>query len=175
MSSVTEYLLVDGYNIIFAWDTLKTVAEESLENARIKLVEILSDFQGSTGVHIIVVFDAHKVKDGRGAAEQHGNIQVVYTREAETADSYIEQTAHKLLKDAPVRVATGDVLEQIIILSRGARRLSAARLLEEVETAKRNIRQKYTENRPIKQNMLSDILDQKTAQVLERMRQNTAE
>ena len=169
---MAEFLLVDGYNIIFAWDMLKSIAEDSLVNARLKLIDILSDYQGSTGADVILVFDAHKVKESHGHIERHGNLQVVYTKEAETADSYIEKTARKLLQGAVVRVATNDYLEQIIIMSHGARRVSASGLLEEINAIKKRQRLKYIENRPIKQNPLFDRLDEKTAGILEQMRRN---
>ena len=178
-SSRTEYLLVDGYNIIFAWEGLKAAKkiisiavdeDGALAHARTALVDVLSDFQGSTGIAVIIVFDAHRVKNGIESVERQGNVSVVFTREAETADAYIERTALKLTKQATVRVATSDFLEQIIIMSHGARRISAAGLLDEVIATKQVLREKYIENRPIKQNLLFDNLDEETARILERMR-----
>lgn len=130
-----EYLLVDGYNIIFAWDELKTVAQQSLDSARILLTELLSNYQGYRGNRIILVFDAYKVKGGVEKVEKHHNITVVYTKEAETADTYIEKATYHLGKDNRVRVATSDGLVQVIILGHGALRLSASALHQEMETA----------------------------------------
>lgn len=130
-----EYLLVDGYNIIFAWEGLKAVAGESLDAARQMLLDVLSNYQGLRGSEVIVVFDAYKVKGGRGHVEQYHNIHVVYTKEAETADAYIEKTTYELGKTHRVRVATSDGVEQMIILGHGALRLSARAFLQEVEQA----------------------------------------
>lgn len=130
-----EYLLVDGYNIIFAWDELKAVAKENLDAARILLTELLCNYQGYRGNRVILVFDAYKVHGGVEKVEKHNNITVVYTKEAETADAYIEKATYRLGKENRVRVATSDGLVQIIILGHGALRVSASALHNEVETA----------------------------------------
>ena len=135
-----EYLLVDGYNIIFAWDKLKKMAEESLDLARTELINILCNFQGFRRCELIVVFDAYKVKGNKGEVEQVGGISVVYTKEAETADMYIEKATRKLGGKHRVRVATSDRLEQLIILGSGARRVSATEFLAEVEETEKLIR-----------------------------------
>lgn len=135
-----EYLLVDGYNIIFAWDDLKKTAEKSLDHAREQLIARLCNYCGFAQCELILVFDAYKVKGGVGSIEKVNNINVVYTKEAETADSYIERVTHELAKRHRVRVATSDGLEQIIILGNGAERLSAASFLKEVQTAENSIR-----------------------------------
>lgn len=128
-----EYLLVDGYNIIFAWDELKALAAENLEGARTKLMEIMCNYQGFCGCHLILVFDAYKVKGNPGSVEQFHNISVVYTKEAETADMYIEKTTKEIARKKRVRVATSDGMEQIIILGHGATRISARAFQEEVK------------------------------------------
>ena len=128
-----EYLLVDGYNIIFAWDELKALAAENLEGARTKLMEIMCNYQGFCGCHLILVFDAYKVKGNPGSVEQFHNISVVYTNEAETADMYIEKTTKEIARKKRVRVATSDGMEQIIILGHGATRISARAFQEEVK------------------------------------------
>lgn len=128
-----EYLLVDGYNIIFAWDELKALAAENLEGARTKLMEIMCNYQGFCGCHLILVFDAYKVKGNRGSVEQFHNISVVYTKEAETADMYIEKTTKEIARKKRVRVATSDGMEQIIILGHGATRISARAFQKEVK------------------------------------------
>ncbi len=130
-----EYLLVDGYNIIFAWEELKALAQQSLDAARVALTELLSNYQGYRGNRVILVFDAYKVHGGVEKVERHHNITVVYTKEAETADAYIEKATYRLRKENRVRVATSDGLVQVIILGHGALRVSATALREEVEAA----------------------------------------
>lgn len=133
------YLLVDGYNIIFSWDELKNIAKDNLDLARSRLIDILCNYQGFKQCSLILVFDAYKVKGNHREIEQTGGISVVYTKEAETADMYIEKVTHKLAKDNRVRVATSDGAEQIIILGNGAYRISAAEFYEEVKAAEKSI------------------------------------
>ena len=135
------YLLVDGYNIIFAWDELKKIAEENLDAAREILVNRLCNYRGFTQCNLILVFDAYKVKGGVGSVEHINGIDVVYTKEAETADAYIEKVTHELTKKHRVRVATSDGLEQLIILGSGAQRVSASEFLEEVTETENKIRE----------------------------------
>ncbi len=135
-----EYLLVDGYNIIFAWDSLKALAKDSLEHARDKLLGILQNYQGYRKCEVILVFDAYKLKGHGREVEQHGGVSVVYTKEAETADSYIERVSKQLLKENRVRVATSDGLEQLIILGNGAIRISAREFEAEIRAAEQEIR-----------------------------------
>ena len=130
---VAEYLLVDGYNVIFAWDELKELAKVNIESARNKLMDILSNYQGFKKCTVILVFDAYKVKGNPGSVEQFHNISVVYTKEAETADMYIEKTTKEIARKKSVRVATSDGMEQIIILGHGATRISARAFQEEVK------------------------------------------
>ena len=132
LPSGPEYLLVDGYNMIFAWDELKDLAKESLDVARAQLLQLLSSYQGFMGNPVIVVFDAYRVKGNPGSVERHGDLTVVYTKEAQTADAYIEKAAYELGKEHRIRVATSDGLEQIIILGAGALRISARSFREEV-------------------------------------------
>ena len=136
-----EYLLVDGYNIIFAWDELKELAKISLEEARDRLIEILRNYQGYKQSPVILVFDAYKVRGGVGSVERHGEVSVVYTKEAETADMYIERVTRDLSRHHRVRVATSDGLEQIIILGGGALRVSASEFFQEVQEGERAIRE----------------------------------
>lgn len=138
------YLLVDGYNIIFAWDDLKKLAAGSLELARSRLVERLRNYQGYVQQPVIIVFDAYKVAGGTGSVERYGGLSVVYTKEAETADMYIERVTREIGKKHRVRVATSDGLEQIIVLSHGALRLPASGLLAEVQSAEREIEELLT-------------------------------
>ena len=130
-----EYLLVDGYNIIFAWDELNALSKESLDAARHRLMDILCNYQGFKKCVLILVFDAYKVKGGTGSVEKRHGIHIVYTREAETADMYIEQASYDLSRRHRVRVATSDGMEQMIILGHGAERMSATELKWEVEQA----------------------------------------
>ena len=131
-----EYLLVDGYNIIFAWEELKAVAQDNLDAARQKLMDLMSNYQGYKQCQVILVFDAYQVPRGTGEVSKYHNIYVVYTKEAETADAYIEKTTYKLSrKKYRVRVATSDYAEQMIILGHGALRLSATTFHAEVEQA----------------------------------------
>ena len=128
-----EYLLVDGYNIIFAWEELKSIARENLDAARIALCDLLCNYQGYKKNRVIAVFDAYKVKGGLGSVEKYNNIHVVYTKEAETADAYIERATYELGRKHRVKVATSDGPEQLIILGHGALRLSASNFKEEME------------------------------------------
>ena len=135
-----EYLLVDGYNIIFSWDELKKIAEDSLETARSMLINMMCNYQGFTGYELILVFDAYKVKGKHREIEKYCNINIVYTKESETADTYIEKVTHELSKNNRVRVATSDGLEQIIILGNGAMRISAREFHEQYINADRAIK-----------------------------------
>ena len=138
-----HYLLVDGYNIIFAWDYLRELAMVDIKSARDKLMDILSNFAGYRSEKVILVFDAYKVAGGPGEVLRWHNIDVVFTKEAETADLYIEKTAHVLAKKYRVTVATSDAVEQIIIFGAGAYRMSAGMLLEEIIYTEREMRERY--------------------------------
>ena len=136
-----EYLLVDGYNIIFAWDELKTLAKTSLQAARQSLADVLSNYQGYRKCGVILVFDAYKVRGGQGSVEKYNNITIVYTKEAETADAYIEKATYQMEKQYRVRVATSDGMEQLIIMGHGAQRLSARAFHDEVQQTHTEISQ----------------------------------
>ena len=136
-----DYLLVDGYNIIFSWDELRELADDNLDSARTKLLDIMCNYQGYRKMTVIVVFDAYRVKGKTREVMEYNNIHVVYTKEAETADQYIEKTVHKLGGNHNVTVATSDALEQIIIFGQGAVRMSAAGLLAEVRAVEKEIRE----------------------------------
>lgn len=138
-----EYLLVDGYNVIFAWDDLKVLAAVNIDSARDKLIDVMSNYQGYVGCELILVFDAYKVKQNPGSITKHGNIHVVYTKEAETADMYIEKTTHELGRKYKVTVASSDGLEQLIIMGQGALRMSSRGLREEVERVNQILRNDY--------------------------------
>ena len=136
-----DYLLVDGYNIIFAWEELKKIAEESLDAARSSLINRMCSYQGCTGQELILVFDAYRVKGKDRDIERYYNISIVYTKEAETADSYIERVTHELAGKHRVRVATSDGAEQIIILGNGAMRISADEFHKQVSAAEEMLRE----------------------------------
>lgn len=135
----TEYLLVDGYNIIFSWEELAALARDNLDVARSRLINLMCNYQGFKRCNLILVFDAYKVKSDR-EIEKYGDITVVYTKNAETADNYIERAAHKLARNNLVRVATSDGTEQVIILGQGAFRVSAREFKFEVDEVMENIR-----------------------------------
>ena len=141
-----DFLLVDGYNILFAWDELKALSRASLDTARHVLMNLLCNYQGYRGCTLILVFDAYKVPQGLGAVEKYHNIHIVYTRQAETADQYIERLSFELRGRRRVRVATSDNLEQLIILGHGAERISAQRFHDEVYAAQAEIEHILTQN-----------------------------
>lgn len=141
-----QYLLVDGYNIIFAWQDLKELAETNIEGARGKLMDVLCNYQGYKKINLIVVFDAYKVKGNHGTIQKYHNIDVVYTKEAETADAYIEKTVHKMGRTFEITVATSDALEQLIIMGQGALRMSAQGLLEEIIETNQMMKEEHLHN-----------------------------
>ena len=141
-----EYLLVDGYNIIHAWDELKEMARTNLESARRMLMDILLNYQGFKKCIVILVFDAYKVKGNPGSVEKWHDLNIVYTREAETADTYIERATYDLAKEHRVRVATSDNLEQMIIIGHGAVRVSAREFKLEIEEAEGRISELIEKN-----------------------------
>lgn len=138
-----EYLLVDGYNIIFSWEELKEMSDVNLEAARMQLMDILCNYQGFRQCTVILVFDAYKVRGNVGEVQKYNNIYVVYTKEAETADMYIEKTVHELNRKYDITVATSDGMEQLIIMGQGARRISAREFKQEIETVNNRIRDEY--------------------------------
>lgn len=142
----SSYLLIDGYNIIFAWEELKEIAQESLEHARELFIDRLCNYQAMKQNNVILVFDAYKVKGSHGEVEKKNGITIVYTKEAETADAYIEKATHQLCKNHRVRVATSDNLEQMIIFGYGARRVSAPEFQKEVNEVEEEIRTFLREN-----------------------------
>ena len=167
---IKEYMLVDGYNIIFAWEELNELSKINIESARNKLMDRLSNYQGYKKMTLILVFDAYKVKGNPGSVMKYHNIYVVYTKEAETADQYIEKTVHEIGRKYQVTVATSDALEQVIILGQGGNRLSAANLLEEVEAVEAEISKKVQKKTPKEKNYLFDHLDEEMADLMEEVR-----
>lgn len=172
-----EYLLVDGYNIIFAWEELQELARISLDGARGRLMDILSNYQAYRKMQLILVFDAYKVKGNPGSVVRYHNIDVVYTKEAETADQYIEKVAHAMNRKYRVRVATSDGLEQLIIMGAGAVRVSARELREEVMRAAEELQQEYMESKTGKtgeKNYLLEGIPEDVAAFLERVKEEQA-
>lgn len=153
-----ECLLVDGYNIIFSWDELNELAKTNLDHARHRLIDILNNYQGYRKCLLIVVFDAYKIKKNIGSIEKNDNIYVVYTKEAQTADNYIEKVTHDLSQKYRVYVATSDALEQIIVSSRGAMRISAREFeLLVKETHLHEIEEFQRKNKQMKNYLLEDL------------------
>ncbi len=153
-----ECLLVDGYNIIFSWDELNELSKTNLDHARTRLMEILNNYQGYRKCLLIVVFDAYKIKKNRGSIEKNNNIYVVYTKEAQTADNYIEKVTHDLAQNYRVYVATSDALEQTIVSSRGAMRISAREFeLLVKETHENELKEFNRKNKQMKNYLLEDL------------------
>lgn len=165
-----QYLLVDGYNVIHAWDDLKELAAVNLDGARTKLMDILSNYQGYKKCNVIVVFDAYKLEGYQGDVVHYHNIDVVYTKEAETADQYIEKVVHDIGRKYQVTVATSDGMEQIIIRGQGAALLSSRELRTEVEMANAQIRQEIAEKRQKNGNYLFNYLDDDLSEYMEEIR-----
>jgi predicted RNA-binding protein with PIN domain len=168
----THYLLVDGYNVIHANAGLADIAADSLDMARKKLCDALCEFRALSRYRIIVVFDAHLVAGGVGSVETFRGIKVVFTKEAETADHYIERAAYKYAakRQDRITVATSDTLEQLIIMGSGASRISSEDLWAEIETARAEVLERYHKTRPIKKNPFESFLDPETARQLDEMR-----
>lgn len=165
-----EYLLVDGYNILYAWEDMRELMQVTLDGARHRLMDILCNYQGYKKCRLIVVFDAYKVPGGVGSAQDYHNIHVVYTKEAETADQYIEKFAHEMGRRYRVTVATSDGLEQLIIRGQGCILMSAADLREDIERVGRQIEEEQGRlPRPGKNYLFQDV-DKELAEYLEKVR-----
>ena len=167
---VQEYLLVDGYNIIFAWDDLKELAKENIEAARGRLMDILCNYQGFKKCGLILVFDAYKVEGYALEIQKYHNIHVVYTKEAETADMYIEKVVHQIGRKYHVTVATSDGIEQVITLGQGGTLISAREFREEVEIVGRQIREEWDARKESGRNYLFDHMDEELADHMEEVR-----
>lgn len=165
-----EYLLVDGYNIVFAWEELSELAKVNIDGARTRLMDIMCNYQGFRKCNLILVFDAYRVEGHVEETVRYHNIYVVYTKEAETADQYIERTAHEIGRKYQVTVATSDGLEQIIIRGQGCAMMSARELKEEMERIDREIRAEYVEQFPQSGNYLFDYLPEELAEHLREVR-----
>lgn len=162
---IKEYLFVDGYNIINSWERFSQLKKGHLEEARNELIEIMTEYKHYSGIEIIIVFDAHLVKGNTGVEESHNGLKVVYTKENETADQYIEKKLDEIGRIKRVRVATSDWMEQQIILGRGGTRISARELEMENSNEKKLIKRKRTtENK--KNDLLLGRLDEETIKKL---------
>lgn len=167
-----KYLLVDGYNIIYAWDDLRELSEENLDAARGKLMDLLCNYQSLKKCELIVVFDAYRVKGHDTEVSDYQNIHVVFTKEAETADQYIEKFAHEHGRKYDVTVATSDGLEQVIIRGQGCRLLSARELREDMEEMSRQLREGYLSNQETGKNYLVDGISETARKELERAKES---
>lgn len=167
---VKEYMLVDGYNVIFAWDSLRELAEQNIDAARDRLMDILVNYSSYQKHTLILVFDAYKLKGHTTEIMEYHNIYVVYTKEAETADRYIEKTAHEIGHKYRVTVVTSDGMEQVIIRSAGCILMSSKELFEDVQRVEREIRKEHIESQMSKKNLLFDQLSDEMKQKLEDIR-----
>jgi ribosomal protection tetracycline resistance protein len=161
-----EYLLVDGYNIVFAWPELAGMAKENMEGARMKLLDQLCNYQAIRKCRIIAVFDAYRVKEHREEIIAYHNIHLVYTKEAQTADHYIEKFAHDNNQKYRITVATSDGLQQIIVRGAGCALLSARELKIEIEAANRRVTEEFQDSRPRDRNYLLDSLSDEAKEQL---------
>ena len=165
-----EYLLVDGYNIIFSWEELNELAKENIHAACDKLMDILSNYQGYRKCTLILVFDAYKVEGHVEEIITYHNIYVVYTKEAETADQYIEKTVHRIGRQYQVTVATSDGLEQVIIMGQGAHRISAQGLKKEIEDTEKTVREEWHQRRQSSKTYLFDHMSEEMQEQMEKIR-----
>lgn len=166
---MAEYLIVDGYNIINAWQTFKDSINHDLEHARIKLIDMMADYSAVKGVNVIIVFDAHLVKGGMGSKEQIYGVNVIYTAESETADAVIERITGQFNENDRVIVATSDWAQQRIVFGRGGVRLSARELEREVISSQTEVRDQI-ENKPVNDLKLKVQLNDHVREIFEKMR-----
>ncbi|MGO1369154.1 MAG: NYN domain-containing protein [Senegalia sp. (in: firmicutes)] len=169
-SNKKEYLFIDGYNIINSWARLKSASEVNLDNSRNELIEIMAEYQSFTGINVIIVFDAHLLKGGNQKEEKTYGLIVVYTKEHETADSYIEKKLDQMGRNKAVRVATSDWVEQQVILSRGGTRISARELEIEVDKIKGAIKKEKDKKNSYKRGVLGERLNKEILEKFEKMR-----
>lgn len=164
-------MIIDGYNIINAWDDLKEISKYSLEDSRERLIHYIIDYTQFTGKKAIIVFDAYNIKNSKEKVENRKHITIVYTKEFQTADSYIEKFINTLSKYDEVKVVTNDYAEQQIVLGKGASRVSARELKLDLDNAKERIRERTSsQQKKIQRNFLEDRLDKETLSKLENIR-----
>ncbi|MCQ2506136.1 MAG: NYN domain-containing protein [Lachnospiraceae bacterium] len=170
---IKSVLLVDGYNIIFAWDDLRKISESSLEDARLKLADMLCNYQGfKKTTEIILIFDGYKTPGNVGEIIHYHNIDIVYTKEAQTADTFIESLSYQMSQDYHIAVATGDALEQIVIFTGGATRMTARELREAIDNANKEIQEVFALNakRQKTRYTLLESLPEETRKMLSELR-----
>ena len=170
-SKSREYLFVDGYNIINAWEKLRNLTQVNLDSARNELIEIMSEYQAYTGINVIIVFDAYQVRGNNYNEKTIKGVKVVYTKEKETADQFIERTVDNMGKRRKIKVATSDWIQQQIVLGRGASRISARELELEIDSIKRKIKRKRKKEKETNE-MLMGRLDPKLIEKLEKWRKD---
>lgn len=171
-----KFLLVDGYNMIFSWELLRKLAQEDLQYARDKLVHMLANYQGYVGEYIIVVFDAYNVKGNVGQIIHYNRyVDIIYTKEKETADQYIEKTARVLNRKYSVKVATSDATEQVIILGAGAIRVSAMELFEDILLKKKATKKYISTHKEVKKNPLENWMDEDVLNKIQQLRRGKME
>lgn len=163
-------LIVDGYNIINSWPELKSANVSSLEDSREKLVEYLEDYRAYKGVKVVIVFDAHMVKGSMEKHEYRGNVEIVYTKENETADAYIERLVNEVGRLYDILVATSDWLEQQVVLGRGAARISARELRAEVMRSRKAMRDKFQLRRSSEKHTIENRINKDVLEKLDKMR-----
>lgn len=167
---LTEYLLVDGYNVIFAWDELKELAKIDIDSARGRLMDILSNYQGFRKETVILVFDAYKVDGEHLEIQKYHNIHVVYTKHAETADQYIEKVVHQIGRKYHVKVVTSDAVEQVVTVGQGGQLISSREFLEEIKIVRKEIQEEYNLHRESGKNYLFDHMDKELLEEMEAVR-----
>ena len=165
-----QYLLVDGYNIVFAWQELSELAKDNIDAARGRLMDIMCNYQGYKKCTLILVFDAYRVKGNVGQMIPYHNIHVVYTKEAETADQYIEKVVHHIGRKYHVTVVTSDGVEQVITMGQGGTRISSRDFLEEIEYTKKLIEEDNEKQRVSDMNYLFDHADEEFVRKMEKIR-----
>lgn len=169
---MNKYVLIDGYNVINSWKDLKVLKDESLEEARVKLIEMLHDYAAFKGINVIVVFDAHFVKGSFEKHEIHKNVEVVYTKELESADCYIERNVSILAKKGEVAVVSSDYLEQRIVLQMGGIRITPNEFLLEIQNINKRIKERIEISYVEKTNKLENNINKDVLEKLEKMRRN---
>lgn len=167
-----DYILVDGYNVLNSWEEVKKYKDDDFEFARHKLVDMLCDFASFKAVKIIVVFDAHKQAGGIERKENYKGIEIIYTKEGEIADCYIERTVHLLSKKHKIGVVTFDNLEQSLILQLGAIRITPIEFLDQIKRIGKNIKEKTKLNYVEERNLLENCITEDILEKLEKMRRN---
>lgn len=166
------YLIVDGYNMINSWPELKSIGKDNFESAREKLIELLENYRAYKGMRAVLVFDAHLVKGSMEKHETFGGLEIVYTKENETADAYIEKLADEVGRMYNILVATSDWLEQQVVLGRGAARISARELRTEVMMAGNIMRDKYRLKRSAEKHTIESRIQGDILEKLEKMRRD---